>query len=78
MRDADLDDRAASRSQLDEQLGREKRTVRLDVDVLERLAPEELAGTIDIGDPEPEEDPVGQAIGTRVERPDEGIRALDR
>jgi hypothetical protein len=77
VRDTDLDDRAARCPQLDEQLGREERTVRLDVDVLERLASEELAGAIDVGDLEAEEDPIGEAIRTGVQGPDERIRASD-
>ena len=48
-----------------------------DPDALERLAPEELAGAVDVGDLEAEEDPVGQPVGPRVQRPDERIGALD-
>ena len=75
VRHADLDDRAARRPQLDQQLGREERAARLDADALERLAPEELAGAVDVGDAQAEEDPVGEPVGARVERPDERIRA---
>ena len=77
VRDADLDDRPARGAQLDEQLGREERAARFDPDALERLAPEELAGAVDVGDREPEEDPVGEPVGPRVERPDERVGALD-
>ena len=44
---------------------------------LQRLAAEELAGAVDVGDPEAEEDPVGQAVRARVEGADERVGALD-
>ena len=41
------------RAQLDQQLGREERAARLDRDPLERLAPEQLAGAVDVADLSP-------------------------
>ena len=67
MRDADLGERPARRLELDQQLGREERAAGLDRDPLERLAPEELAGAVDVADPEPEEDPVGEPVGPGVD-----------
>src|SRR5439155_9636150 len=70
-------DRPARDLELDQQLGREERATRFDRDPLERLAPEELAGAVDVAHPEAEEDPVGEAVGPGVEGPDERIRPLD-
>jgi hypothetical protein len=75
--DADLDDRAPRRPELDEELGREEGPTRFDADAPEGVAPEELAGTVDVGDAKAEEDPIGEPVGPRVERPDERIRTPD-
>ena len=48
VRDADLDDARPCAPQLDQQLGREERAARLDPHALERLAPEQLAGAVDV------------------------------
>src|SRR5215212_8136127 len=77
VRNADLDDRAAGCPQLDQELGREERTAGLDADAVEPLAPEELAGAVDIANAEAEEDPIGEAVRPCVERPHEWIRPLD-
>ena len=77
MRDADLDDASTRGAQLDQQLGREERPVRLDPDALERLAPEQLAGAIDVGDGQAEEQAVGQPVGPGVQGPDQRVRATD-
>jgi hypothetical protein len=73
----DLDQAPPGRTELDEQLGGEEGAARLDADALERLAPEELAGAVDVADAQPEEDPVGQAVGLRVCRPDGRVGAPD-
>ena len=78
MRDADLDDRAARRAELDEQLGREERAARLDAD--RPRAPRagracrrsRRRSTLS-----PKKIRFGQAVGPGVERPDERIGALD-
>ena len=75
--DADLGDRSAVLADLDQQLRGEERAARLDPDALERLAPEQLAGAVDVADLEAEEDPVGELVGARVRDPDERVRALD-
>ena len=62
VRDADLDHTPSRRPELDQEFGREEGALRFDADPVERVASEQLAGTIDIGDPEPEEDPVCEAI----------------
>ena len=49
----------------------------LDAQALQRVAPEQLAGAIDVGDLQAEEDAVGQAVQPRVDRADQGIGALD-
>ena len=77
VRDADLGDRAALLADLDQQLRREERAAGLDPDALEGLAPEQLAGAVDVADPEPEEDPVGELVGPGVHDPDQGVGALD-
>ena len=77
VRDAHLDHRAVPRAELDDQLGRQERPTRLDPDALERFPPEELAGAVDVGRAEAEEDPVGEAIALRVQGPDERVRPLD-
>ena len=69
--------RPAGGPQLDQQLGREERAARLDAHALEGLAPEQLAGAVDVADPEAEEDPVGEPVGPGVERPDRRVGALD-
>jgi hypothetical protein len=74
---ADLDHGAARGLQLDEQLGREEGALGLEVDALEDVAPEQLAGAVDVGDAEAEEDPVGQSIRPGIDRPDERVGALD-
>ena len=74
VRDADLDDRAAGGAQLDDHLGREEGAAGFDAQAFERLAAEELAGAVDVGDLEAEEDPVGQSVRARVERPDRAGR----
>jgi hypothetical protein len=51
---ADLLDPPPAGAQLDEQLGREEGAAGFDVDALEGLAPEELAGAVDVPDPEAE------------------------
>ena len=77
MRDTDLDHGPARRPQLDDHLGREEGAARFDSKPLERLAPEELGGAVDIGDLEAEEDAVRQSIGARVGGADERVGALD-
>ena len=77
MGDTDLDDGPAGRPQLDDHLGREEGAAGFDTQPVEGLAPEELAGAVDVGDLEPEEDPVGQSIRARVERADQRVGALD-
>ena len=77
MGDADLDDGLAGGPQLDDHLGGEEGAAGFDSQPLEGLAPEELARAVDVGDLEAEEDPVGQAVGTRVQGPDKRIGALD-
>ncbi len=77
VRHPDLGDRAARGAELDQELRREEGPVRFDVDALERLAAEELAGAVDVGDLEPEEDPVGEPVGARVGGADERVGALD-
>ena len=77
MRHADLGDRPAGLAELDQQLRREEGAARLDPDALERLAPEQLAGAVHVGDPEAEEDPVRQPVGARVGDADERVGALD-
>ena len=74
VRDADLGDRRPARRELDQQLGREERAARLDPDALERVAPEELAGAVDVADPQAEEDPVGEPVGAGVDDPDRAGR----
>ena len=63
--------------ELDQELRREEGAVGLDADVLERRAPEELAGAVDIGHPQPEEDPVREPVGPRVGGADRGVGPLD-
>ena len=46
----------------------------LDAKTRECLAPEELAGTVDVPDTKPEEDPVRQPVEAGVDRADERIR----
>ena len=75
--DADLDDPRGPTPELDQQLGREEGAARLDPDALERLAPEELAGAVDVADPQAEEDPVGEPVGPRVDDPDGRVGAPD-
>ena len=77
MRDADLDDGPAGGAELDDHLGREEGAAGFDPEPFERLAPEELAGAVDIGDREAEEDAVGEAIGARVGDPQRRVGALD-
>ncbi len=77
VRDADLDDGPVGGAELDDHLGREEGAAGLDPEPLERLAAEELAGAVDVGDLEAEEDPVGEAIGAGVEGADERVGALD-
>ena len=43
----------------------------------QRFPPEELAGAVDVGRAEAEEDPVGEPIALRVQGPDERVRPLD-
>src|SRR5260221_5592151 len=77
VRHPDLRDGPAGDLELDQELGREEGAARLDREAFERLPPEELAGTVDVADPEPEEDPVRQPIEPGIDRPDEGIRPFD-
>jgi hypothetical protein len=77
MRDAHLDDPSAGSPELDQQLGREEGTARCDTDPLERRAAEQLAGAVDIADPEAEPDPVRQPIDPGIERPHERIGSND-
>ena len=74
---ADLGDRPPGSTEPDEQLGREERSVGLDPDAVQRLAPEELARAIDVGDRETEEQPIGQTVRACVKRPHQRIGALD-
>ena len=74
---ADLDDRPAGGVQLDQQLGREERAARLDRDPRQRLAPEQLAGAVDVADLEAEPDPDREPVQPGVDRPDERVRPLD-
>ena len=46
----------------------------LDAHALERLAPEQLAGAVDVADLEAEEDPVGEPVSARVDRADRADR----
>jgi hypothetical protein len=50
MRDADLDQAAAARSDLDEQLRREEGATRFQSDAAEGISPEELAGAVHVAD----------------------------
>ncbi len=77
MRHADLDQGPAGGPQLDQQLGGEERPAGLDGDPGQRLTPEQLAGAIDVADPQPEPDEVRDAIGAGIERPNERVRPLD-
>src|ERR687891_2619569 len=77
VRHADLDDDAAARPELDQQLGREERAAGFDGDSLERLAAEELAGTVDVADAKAEPDEVREAVRLRVDRSDERIGSFD-
>ena len=74
---ADLDDRTAALPELDEELGREERAAGFDTDPLERRSPEELARAVDVADAQVEEEPVREAVGARVERPEGRVRAPD-
>ena len=74
VRHPDLGDPRPRGLELDEQLGREERAVALDGQAAQGVAAEELAGAVDVGDLEPEEDPVGQAITAGVEGPDQRDR----
>ena len=58
-------------------LGREEGPVGLDAEALEGRAPEELAGAVDVGDAEAEEDPVGEPVRAGVGGPDRRVGALD-
>ena len=68
MRNADLDDRPPRGSELDEKFRREERAAGLDRDVLEGRPPEELAGAVDVPNPEAEPDEVREPVDPRVER----------
>ena len=61
-----LDQVPARDTQLDEQLRGEERPARFDGDSGERVAPEQLAGTVDVADPETEPDEIGDSIRSGV------------
>ena len=48
--------RPAAGAELDQQLGGQERAARLEADALQRLAPEELAGAVDVADLQAEEE----------------------
>ena len=77
MRDANLGHGTPGRLELDQQLGGEEGALRLDRDPFERLPAEELAGAVDVGHPQAEEDAVGQPVRAGVHGPHERIGALD-
>ncbi len=68
--DADLGQAPASSSDLDEQLRGEERAGRLEADALQRLASEELAGTVHVAHRQSVEEAQAQAVGSRVGEPD--------
>ena len=75
--DPDLDQVPARDTQLDEQLRGEERPARLDGDPREGLAPEQLAGTVDVADPETEPDEVGDPVRPGVEGSNQRVGPLD-
>jgi hypothetical protein len=68
-------DPPAPRAQLDQELRREERAAGFNRHALERAPGEQLAGTVDVADLEPEEEPVGEPVGTRVQGSNEGVGA---
>ena len=77
VRDADLGEGMAAELVADQHLRREEGAPGLDPEPAQGVAPEELAGAVDVADPEAEEDPVGELVGARVDGADDRVRPLD-
>jgi len=77
VRNANLRQPAALVAKLDQQLGREEGAPRRDPNRDQRLALEQLAGAVDVANPDPEEDPVREMVNARIPTPDERVGPPD-
>ena len=69
--------RPPGRRELDEQLRRQEGAARLDADAPQRLAPEELAGAVEVADAQAEEEPQAGPVDARVGQAEGRVGALD-